>query len=114
MNKKIIGNWGEQIAKEYLEKNGYLILETNWRHHHQELDIIAYKNQIIGFEIKTRTKPSNLAYTILKANQVARLRTSLQAYCELNHFDYSLSRLDLLLIVIKNKNIITIKQHLDI
>lgn len=114
MNKKIIGNFGEQIAKTYLERKGYLILETNWRHQHKELDIIAYKNKIIGFEIKTRTSYTNLAFTVLQATQVTRLRLALESYCQLKGFKYSLSRLDLLIITIKNKNTIVIKHHLDI
>jgi putative endonuclease len=114
MNKKIIGTWGEKIAKTYLERKGYLILETNWRHHHKELDIIAYKNGIIGFEIKTRTKLANLAFTILKAEQVARLRLSLEAYCYSKSLEYSDSRLDLIIITIRSKNVIRLKHYLDI
>lgn len=114
MDKKIIGNWGEKVAKNYLEKKGYKILETNWRYHHKELDIIAYKNGLVGFEIKTRTVKNQLAFTILKAEQVTRLRLTLNAYCRLRHFNYDKSRLDLITINIKNKNTITLCHHLDI
>ena len=114
MNKKIIGNFGESFAKKYLEKKGYTILETNWRFNHKELDIIAYKNGLICFEVKTRSTDSNPAWTILKINQVGRLRLSLQAYCQLKHFDYNLSQLDLLVITIKDKITITVKHYPNI
>jgi putative endonuclease len=44
----------EDIAVQYLVKNGYEILERNWFHHHHELDIIARKNDIISIvEVKS-------------------------------------------------------------
>ena len=51
-----LGALGETIARQYQEKNGYLILETNWRVGKLEADIIAYKDNLIVFiEVKTRT-----------------------------------------------------------
>jgi len=50
-----LGNYGEQLAVEYLVKNGYKILETNWRFQHKEIDIIALKKPFVIFaEVKTR------------------------------------------------------------
>ncbi len=114
MNKKIIGNWGENIAKEYLERKGYTILETNWRFKHKEVDLIVFKDGVVGVEVKTRTSNLNLASTILKYQQVARLRLALRAYCTLCGLGYQQSRLDLITISIKNKNTISIKHSLDI
>ena len=114
MNKKNIGNWGEMVAKSYLEKKGYKILETNWHYHHKELDIIAYKDGLVGFEIKTRTGEMKPSFTILRVEQVARLRLTLNAYCRLRHFNYNQTRLDLITINIKNKSTILLRHHLDI
>ncbi|WLD23189.1 YraN family protein [Flavobacterium dauae] len=50
------GKQGEQLAKEYLQKNGYTILETNYRYKKAEIDIIATKENILAIiEVKTRT-----------------------------------------------------------
>ena len=50
------GDKGEQIAYNYLQKNGYTILEKNWRDKHREVDIIALKdNVLIIIEVKTRS-----------------------------------------------------------
>ncbi len=49
------GAAGEQMARDYLAKEGYTILETNWRHLSHEVDIIAKKGDILAFvEVKTR------------------------------------------------------------
>lgn len=54
---KNMGNRGEDIAIEYLEKKGYKIICRNWHYLHREIDIIAEKNdQIIFIEVKTRNK----------------------------------------------------------
>jgi putative endonuclease len=51
-----IGNKGEEIAKQYLIDNGYIILHQNWRHKHWEIDIICKKGNLLHFvEVKTRT-----------------------------------------------------------
>lgn len=54
LNKKI-GFFGESIAKDYLIKKGYIILEENFICMKGEVDIITKKNNIISFvEVKTR------------------------------------------------------------
>ena len=51
-----LGAMGEQTAVEYLEEEGYLILERNYRAKRHEIDIIAYKdNEIAIVEVKTRS-----------------------------------------------------------
>lgn len=51
-----LGILGEQLAKEYLIKKGYEILETNWRYLKAEIDIIAKKDKLLAIvEVKTRT-----------------------------------------------------------
>ncbi len=50
------GKLGEKLAADYFLKNGYTILEQNWRHGKWEIDIIAYKDNLLHFiEVKCRT-----------------------------------------------------------
>lgn len=56
MNNRDFGNKGEDLACEYLVKNGYEIIERN-RHFSKlcEIDIIAkFKNRVVFVEVKTR------------------------------------------------------------
>lgn len=53
---KSIGDFGEQIAVNYLRLRGYTVKERNYRAGHYELDIIATRwNEIAFVEVKTRT-----------------------------------------------------------
>ena len=50
------GKTGEDLAAAYFEKNGYKILDKNWRWGSLEVDLIATRNNFIHFiEVKTRT-----------------------------------------------------------
>ena len=50
-----IGRLGEQLAAQFLEQNGYTILECNYRARHDEIDIIGQDEQhLVFFEVKTR------------------------------------------------------------
>ncbi|TXB67130.1 YraN family protein [Vicingus serpentipes] len=51
-----LGNQGEGLAVQFLQKLGYAIIETNWQQHKFEIDIIAQdKNEIVFVEVKTRS-----------------------------------------------------------
>lgn len=50
-----MGNAGESLALEWLQKKGFIILHRNWRHSHYEVDIIAAMEDTLHFiEVKTR------------------------------------------------------------
>ena len=53
---KELGQEGEQLAADYLKKNGWEILKMNYRHSHSEVDLIGQKDDLlVFFEVKTRT-----------------------------------------------------------
>ena len=53
--RKLLGALGEEAAAEHLERNGYSILERNYRSRIGEIDIIARHGEDIVFvEVKTR------------------------------------------------------------
>lgn len=55
MTNLITGNKGEDLACEYLQKQGYKILERNFRIRGGEIDIIAQDKDVIIFvEVKAR------------------------------------------------------------
>ncbi|MBE5935296.1 MAG: YraN family protein [Lachnospiraceae bacterium] len=58
-SKRCIGNQYEDIAVDYLIKQGYKILERNFYSRHKEIDIIARDKQYIVFvEVKYRKDDS--------------------------------------------------------
>ena len=49
------GQRGEELAANFMQNNGYTILETNWRYKHLEIDIVAMIAQtLVIAEVKTR------------------------------------------------------------
>ena len=60
MSEKIrIGNTGENLAADFLQKNGYEIVARNYRYKHAEIDLIAKQNNVLVFvEVKTRSLTS--------------------------------------------------------
>jgi len=80
MNKKLnieTGKKGENLAAEYLEKKGYLIIHRNIKANKAELDIVAkYQKTLVFVEVKTR-KNDFFGYpeesvNIKKENNIAR------------------------------------------
>lgn len=54
--KRRLGFFGESKAAKYLKRQGYKILERNFRCPFGEVDIIAQKGDVTAFtEVKTRT-----------------------------------------------------------
>ena len=56
-----VGKWGELHALDILDREGYILIETDWRppRGHRDLDIIAYtpdRRVIVFIEVKTRSR----------------------------------------------------------
>ncbi|WP_293900703.1 MULTISPECIES: YraN family protein [unclassified Sphingobacterium] len=50
------GQWGEQMAMEYLVEKGYKIVLRNWRFKNLEVDLIVMdKDTLVFVEVKTRS-----------------------------------------------------------
>lgn len=77
-----VGDFGEEITAEYLEENGYRILDRNYSKPFGEIDIIAIKDDLIAFvEVKTR-KSDAFAYAAEAVDfyKQQRIRRASQAY----------------------------------
>ena len=52
---RAIGSYGEELAKDYLVKKGYILLDKNYRNRYGEIDLICkFKDIIIFIEVKSR------------------------------------------------------------
>jgi putative endonuclease len=57
---QVLGSRGESAAVSFLKKLGYRILDTQFRNHFGEIDIIAQDGPVNVFtEVKTRTSTSD-------------------------------------------------------
>ena len=57
MKRRDTGILGEKLARDFLGKNGYQIIETNYRCPEGEIDIIARHDDTLVF-VEVRTKKS--------------------------------------------------------
>ena len=102
MSNKTFGSYGESLARQYLQGQGYRILEENFRNKLGEIDLIAQDGKTICFvEVKTRhslrTGQPYEAVTPWKIRKLSRMATFyLKHQC---HSMETLSRFDVISIV---------------
>jgi putative endonuclease len=78
MNRRDVGILGEKLAREFLKKKGYKILETNFRCREGEIDIVAKrKDYLVFIEVRTKTSTSfgtpEESITVLKKEKLVNL-----------------------------------------
>ena len=55
INRRIQGKAGEDLAAEFLERNGFKIIERNYRFERGEIDLIAEEgDELVFVEVKAR------------------------------------------------------------
>jgi len=101
---KILGGNGESLAEIFLEKNGYRILEKNYRTPFGELDIIALEGDAIAFiEVKTRrTNTCGNPLDSITAKKKTNLTKSALFYLGQKKYQFSIYRFDAVSIEMNN------------
>lgn len=80
MNTHLIGDWGEHIAAQHLERTGWTILERNFRIGRKEIDLVARRSGVLAFiEVKSR-RGSQFGHPLTAV--VARKRNSIRQVAE--------------------------------
>jgi putative endonuclease len=108
-----LGKQGEILAGAYLAAKGHIILETNYRYAHKEIDIISLCGDVLVFtEIKARSSYAfgypEEAVTPRKQNL---LKQAAEYYC-LDKPQYVKLRFDVLSLLL-NKGDITEALHFE-
>lgn len=105
---KEIGQKGEELALEYLKKQGYEILETNRQFQEGakktcEIDIIAkHKNTLVFVEVKTRsTDVCGHPLEAITKSKYENIRTGLYLYLKDSKNKYKKTRIDAISILLK-------------
>ena len=108
------GNFGEEKAANYLVEKGYTILQRNYRHKRNEIDLIVKKGQLLIFvEVKTK---SNLTYGLpeetVDQSKADRIVEAAENYLFENDWQNDI-RFDIISIVLKGKLVKEIKHFED-
>jgi putative endonuclease len=106
-NNKVVGNFGEKIAEEYLEKNNLEILDKNFYCRQGEIDIIARdkdKDELVFVEVKTRTsrKYGTPAEAVHKEKRM-HIYKAARYYIHLYRLEDVNIRFDVVEILVKNQ-----------
>jgi putative endonuclease len=80
------GNHGEAIAREYLEKMGYVFLERHWHSRYGEIDLIMQeKDELVFVEVKLRTSTTfGVPEEMVSREKSKRISKTAYSYLE-NH-----------------------------
>lgn len=84
--RKNLGNWGENLALEYLNAKGYELLERNFHSRYGELDLIMRVDDVlVAVEVKTRRsrKYGFAEYSITK-KKVQAIADTMTVYLDNN------------------------------
>jgi putative endonuclease len=107
-----LGRLGEEMAVEYLRKNNYTILQTNYVFQKAEIDIIAQKGAVLAIvEVKTRSSLDfGLPQDFVKLKKIQLLVKAVNEYIVQNDVDAE-ARFDIIS-VFKNNGSFEI-EHLE-
>jgi putative endonuclease len=87
-----LGKKGEELAVEFLLKEGYEILDRNWTFQKAEIDIIAQKENILAvIEVKTRSNSDfGLPQDFVKPKKIQLLIKAVNAYINDREIDFEI------------------------
>jgi len=85
-----IGRWGEPAAADYLQKNGYTLLEKNVHASHGEIDLVARLEGVTVFvEVKTRSNRGfGLPEEAVSPRKLAHMRAAAELYAAEHEIDH--------------------------
>ena len=107
------GKRGELTARQYLEEKGYKVLETNWRFHRIELDIVASNGkELVIIEVKTRSGNYLIAPELaVDKKKVRRIVTASDAYARMKGINLPI-RFDIICLI-RNGDAYSVSSHIE-
>jgi putative endonuclease len=92
------GRFGEQLAEKYLAKNGFTILNRNWRCRLGEIDLVCQdKNCLVIVEVKTKR---GTAYGQPEEMVTWRKKAKLQKLARIYPSELQQRRIDIVAIIL--------------
>ena len=102
-----IGKYGENLAKEFLIKNGYKIIEQNYKYSkYGEIDIIAIdKDELCFIEVKTRRQERfGTPFEAITKEKLVKIYSCIKKYTMATKLKYKRARIDAISIEFKDEN----------
>jgi len=98
--RQLVGKLGETKAGEYLVRNGYQIIEKNFRTRYGEIDIIAKDgNDLVFVEVRSRsTKSFGAPEESITAKKQLKIKNLAQYYLQVHNLNRVNCRFDVVVI----------------
>ncbi len=114
MNTRLLGAMGEQCAARYLRKKGYDIFSANFSINTGEIDIVAFKDNILCFvEVKTRREGGMFAPAeAVGYSKRENLKSTASAYMNKCGFNYEY-RFDIVEVLVDENMKVTSINHIE-
>jgi putative endonuclease len=111
-----VGKRGEDLAEEYLKKEGYCVLAKNYKNKYGEIDIIINKGkELIFVEVRSKTEEKfGSPEETVKKKKKEKLEKNALAYTAFHNYNGAY-RIDLICVVFSAKgNVLRITHHKNI
>ena len=108
------GRLGEKLAREYLKKKGYKILEQNYRTRYGEIDLVVQKKDVLVF-VEVRCKGGEQFGTpeeTLNWKKLQKVKTNATAYVARSKWN-KLYRVDGICIVLNENHGVQRLEHYE-
>lgn len=114
MNPRLLGAMGEQKAARYLREKGYEIFSSNFSVNAGELDIVAFKDNILCFiEVKTRRQGGMFSPAeAVDFNKTQNLKSAAAAYMNKYKLKYDF-RFDIIEVLVDEALKVTNINHIE-
>lgn len=110
--KDELGRRGEQLAAQFLERQGLVVLSRNWRCRHGELDLVATDSDVLVVcEVKTRSGTGfGAPAEAVTDRKAARIRRVTQVWLAAHRLGWVEVRFDVLAVLAEPGRPVTV-QH---
>ena len=108
------GKIGEEMAKEYLKKKGYKIIEQNYKTKYAEIDLVAKKgNEMVFVEVRTKKgEDFGTPEETLDKRKLRKLRSNARVYTAWKKWQGPY-RVDAICVVLRYDNMIERINHYE-
>ncbi len=112
-----VGELGERAAARHLRRQGFRILERNFRVKYGELDLVGFRRGLLTFvEVRTQTEPALIdpLLTVTPAKQKRVIRAA-ERYCTVRgvRSDNVALRFDVVAVLLDGRGRVTSLRHFE-